>query len=414
MVQPQAAIDVRDLSKAFHVPRQHVHTFKERALHPFRRTQYDELRALRDVSFEIGSGEFFGIVGRNGSGKSTLLKCMAGIYRADEGSIRVAGRLAPFIELGVGFNPDLPALDNVIINAVMMGLTPREARERFDAVIEFAELEDFLDLKLKNYSSGMQVRLAFSVMVQVGADVLLIDEVLAVGDAAFQQKCFDVFYRLRNEGKTIVLVTHAVGLVERFGHRALLLEGGRIEAMGDPAEVGRRYLELNFEHNEERAMALPTEAGGASVVDTWLGDGTGGRLDILPSGERFELNAVIRAHERIHDPEVHVWLENSLGVRVFTASTRDEGAFADALEPGERVHVRVLGDAALAAGRYFVGCSLIQGERSTHVIFYAPHGADFLVPGDDWSGSVLDLDHELHVELLPASGEVGAPERSPR
>jgi ABC-2 type transport system ATP-binding protein len=414
MVQPPPAIEARDVSKTFRIPRQHVHTFKERALHPFRRTEFDELRALRDVSFQIEPGEFFGIVGRNGSGKSTLLKTLAGIYRADSGSIRVAGRLAPFIELGVGFNPDLPALDNVIINAVMMGLTPREARERFPDVIAFAELEDFLDLKLKNYSSGMQVRLAFSVMVQVGADVLLIDEVLAVGDAAFQQKCFDVFYRLRNEGKTIVLVTHDMALVDRFAHRAMLLDAGQVAAMGDAVDVGRRYLELNFEHNEDRAVALPGEADGASVEQTWLGDGEGGRLDVLPGGERLELNAIVRAHERIRDPEVHVWLENARGTRVFTTSTRDEGVIADALEPGERVHVRLVADNALAPGRYFVGCSLIQGAGSTHVMFYAPHGADFLVPGDDWSGSVLDLDHDLHIERLPASDAVGTPERARR
>src|SRR5882762_10565906 len=140
---------------------------------------------------------------------------MAGIYRADRGEIRVAGRLAPFIELGVGFNPDLTALDNVVLNAVMMGLSPKQARDRFDAVMAFAELEDFLDMKLKNYSSGMLVRLAFSVMIQVDADVLLIDEVLAVGDAAFQQKCFEEFARLRRENRTVVLVTHEMGSVQR-------------------------------------------------------------------------------------------------------------------------------------------------------------------------------------------------------
>jgi len=228
MSQPHAAIEVEGLEKTFRVPKHHIHTMKERALHPFRRTEYDVYDVLRGVSFDIGSGEFFGIVGRNGSGKSTLLKCLAGIYKADDGRIRVAGRLAPFIELGVGFNPDLTALDNVVLNAVMMGLSPKEARERFDAVMAFAELEDFLDMKLKNYSSGMQVRLAFSVMVQVDADVLLIDEVLAVGDAAFQQKCFDVFYRLRDEGRTIVLVTHQMPIVEQFSHRALLLNDGKI------------------------------------------------------------------------------------------------------------------------------------------------------------------------------------------
>ncbi len=181
------AIEVRDLAKTFRIPVHQVSTLKERVLHPFARAEHEELEVLRGVSFDVGAGEFFGIVGRNGSGKSTLLKCLAGIYRADRGTIRAAGRVAPFIELGVGFNPDLTARDNVLINAVMMGLSPRQARARFDAIVAFAELERFLDLKLKNYSSGMQVRLAFSTMVHTEADVLLIDEVLAVGDAAFQQ-----------------------------------------------------------------------------------------------------------------------------------------------------------------------------------------------------------------------------------
>ena len=187
----------------------------------------NHLEALRGVSFAVEHGEFFGIVGRNGSGKSTLLKCLAGIYRLDGGEIWVDGRMSTFIELGVGFNPDLAARDNVILNGIMLGLTPREARRRYDEVIEFAELREFEDLKLKNYSSGMHVRLAFSVMIQVDADVLLIDEVLAVGDAAFQQKCFDEFNRLRDEGRTIVLVTHDMASVQRFCHRAMLLERGR-------------------------------------------------------------------------------------------------------------------------------------------------------------------------------------------
>src|SRR4051794_12543874 len=184
-----------------------MHTFKERALHPFKRREYDVLHALNDVSFAVPHGEFFGIVGRNGSGKSTLLKCLAGIYGSDSGAIYVNGRLATFIELGVGFNPDLAARDNVLLNGIMLGLEPAEARARFDEVIAFAELEDFIDLKLKNSSSGMMVRLAFAAAIQADADILLIDEVLAVGDAAFQQKCFDVFNRLKDEGKTILFVT---------------------------------------------------------------------------------------------------------------------------------------------------------------------------------------------------------------
>jgi len=160
------AVGVAGVSKTFRIPRQHIMSLKERALHPFKRVQVTDLHALKDVSFEIEQGEFFGIAGRNGSGKSTLLKCMAGVYRVDQGEITVAGRLVPFIELGVGFNQEMTALDNVVINGVMMGMSPREAQRRFHAVVGFAELEGFLDLKLKNYSSGMQVRLAFALMVQ--------------------------------------------------------------------------------------------------------------------------------------------------------------------------------------------------------------------------------------------------------
>ena len=165
-------------------------------------------------------GEFFGVVGRNGSGKSTLLKLIASIYRADRGRIAVAGRLAPFIELGVGFNPELDARENVLLNGVMMGLSPREAKRRVAAVIDFAELDEFVDLKVKNYSSGMLVRLSFSMSTQVQADILLVDEVLAVGDAAFQQKCFDLFADFHNRGRTIVLVTHDVSSVAQMRSRA--------------------------------------------------------------------------------------------------------------------------------------------------------------------------------------------------
>ena len=180
------AVAVDGASKSFRRPHEAMHTLKERALHPLRNRSKEHFEALRDVSFTVEPGEFFGIVGRNGSGKSTLLKCLAGIYRLDGGRIYVNGRLSTFIELGVGFNPDLAARDNVILNGIMMGLSPREARRRYDEVIDFAELQDFQDLKLKNYSSGMHVRLAFSVAIQVDAEILLIDEVLAVGDAAFQ------------------------------------------------------------------------------------------------------------------------------------------------------------------------------------------------------------------------------------
>src|SRR3954451_17737569 len=318
------AIEVEGLEKTFRIPKHQVQTLKERALHPFRRTEYDELNVLRGVSFDIPSGEFFGIVGRNGSGKSTLLKCMAGIYKADVGSIKVAGRMSPFIELGVGFNPDLTARDNVVINAVMMGLTPAEARARFDDILAFAELEQFVDMKLKNYSSGMQVRLAFSVMVQSGSEILLIDEVLAVGDAAFQQRCLDEFRRLRNEGRTIVLVTHDMAIVERFCHRAMLISDGEIELIGDPPRVGQRYLQRTFEGMAaaEDDGTVAQEGERAEIAEIWLENESGLRIESAPHGQRLQMHARIDVHARVPEPVVDFWVDDEEESRVFATSTR--------------------------------------------------------------------------------------------
>ena len=192
-----------------------------------------------------------------------------GIYRLDTGRIEVAGRISPFIELGVGFHMELAARDNILLNGVMLGLTPAQAAERVDRVIEFAELQDFTDLKLKNYSSGMNVRLAFAVMIQVDADVLLIDEILAVGDAAFQQKCFDVFFNLREEGKTIVLVTHDMAAVDRFCHRAVLIEKGEVVSIGRPREVADQYLELNFRRELGDPEGEGSRRGGTGEARVW-------------------------------------------------------------------------------------------------------------------------------------------------
>src|SRR5918911_3819921 len=229
-------IEARGIEKTFRIPRTRIDSLKERVTHPLTRIDYRELHALRGISFDVHEGEFFGIVGRNGSGKSTLLKLLASIYRTDAGRVRMAGRLAPFIELGVGFNPDLTARENVVLNGVMMGLSPREARRRLDAVLEFAELQDFVELKLKNYSSGMMVRLAFAVMVEADADTMLIDEVLAVGDASFAQKCMDVFHERRDAGKTLILVTHDMATVQAFCDRAMLIHDGEQRFLGDPEE----------------------------------------------------------------------------------------------------------------------------------------------------------------------------------
>jgi ABC-type polysaccharide/polyol phosphate transport system ATPase subunit len=232
-----AAIEVSSVSKSFLIPHEQRTFLKEYFVHPFRRTAYERNDALDNVSFSVEAGEFFGIYGPNGSGKSTLLRILAGIYVADSGSVRVNGALSPFIELGVGFDLELNARDNIRINATLAGLTRKQLDARFDEILEFAELERFVDQKLKNYSSGMLMRLAYSIAIQIPFDVLLLDEVLAVGDESFQQKCFATFDRFKEEGKTVVLVTHQLELLKSFCERVLLLDHGIVGGVGPPAEL---------------------------------------------------------------------------------------------------------------------------------------------------------------------------------
>jgi ABC-type polysaccharide/polyol phosphate transport system ATPase subunit len=396
MSQAPPAIEVHDLAKTFRIPHDRVDTLKERALHPFRRRQFEEHRVLSGIDFEIATGEFFGIVGRNGSGKSTLLKCLAGIYRPDAGSIRIAGRLAPFIELGVGFNPDLTARDNVVLNAVMMGLTPREARRRFDEIIAFAGLEEFVDLKLKNYSSGMQVRLAFSVMVQSDADVYLIDEVLAVGDAAFQQKCFDVFYRLRDEGKTIVLVTHAMELARRFCHRAMHLSQGDIDVIGDPTEVGRRYLAENFRGHQGQALERG-ETASVELVELRVEGALGERSDAIAHGEPLRIHAVLESHEEIAQPSIVLWLETEDRTRIFSAGAREDGAALGDIARGERIELHAEIDNPLTSGHYYIGCSVARGSTGADIVLFINRAADFVVYGGEDVNGLTWLRNDVSV-----------------
>ncbi|HEX7293666.1 MAG TPA: polysaccharide ABC transporter ATP-binding protein, partial [Solirubrobacterales bacterium] len=312
------AIEVRDLEKAFRIPTHRVDSLKERMVRPFAARDSRELRALDGVSFDIRRGEFFGIVGRNGSGKSTLLKLLASIYKPDAGRIRMAGRMAPFIELGVGFNPELTARENILLNGVMMGLTPGQTAERLDSILDFAELHDFADLKLKNYSSGMLVRLAFSVMLQADAEILLIDEVLAVGDAAFQQKCADAFHQMKAEGKTIVLVTHEMSTVETYCHRAMLIDSGKIKHLGDPADVGRRYIRLNFEREREAgANRDPDSSDRMRILDARVEDGDGNSVEAIEQGEKIGLRLDFEATSELSEINVSCTLANAAGVTVF-------------------------------------------------------------------------------------------------
>jgi len=252
----EPAVSTVGVWKSFKLPHQQRNTIKEHFLHPFERIAYEVQEALRNVTFSVAPGEFFGVVGPNGSGKSTLLKILAGIYRQDRGEVQVAGLLSPFIELGVGFNFDLTARDNIRINGTLLGLSRRELDERFGDIVAFAELERFVDQKLKNFSSGMQARLAYSIAIQVDFDVLLLDEVLAVGDQRFQEKCFETFEGFRRAGKTVVLVTHNLSVIEEMADRALALANGETLALGTPAEVLSAYSDYLAASSSEAGRAL--------------------------------------------------------------------------------------------------------------------------------------------------------------
>jgi ABC-type polysaccharide/polyol phosphate transport system ATPase subunit/SAM-dependent methyltransferase len=290
------AIRVERLSKTFLIPHERRNTLREYVLHPFRRTSYEKQEALVDVSFEVASGEFFGVVGRNGSGKSTLLKLLARIYRPDSGSVMLDGQVSPFIELGVGFNSELSGRDNIKINATLLGLSFEELEARFDEIVAFAELERFVDQKLKNYSSGMQLRLAYAIAIQVPFDILLLDEVLAVGDQNFQDKCYATFEAMRVAGKTVVLVTHSLPMITRFCDRALLLRDGHAEVVGPPEAVVETYL-----GQERRRAATATSGAGRtapSQIERPVGSAAGRRGDPL-SREEIALMAPQQVYEII-------------------------------------------------------------------------------------------------------------------
>jgi ABC-type polysaccharide/polyol phosphate transport system ATPase subunit len=391
-------VTVRGLSKSFRLPHQRYSTLKERALHPFAARTYDELHALREVDFDVKTGEFFGIVGRNGSGKSTLLKCLAGIYSIDAGDVDVHGRLSPFIELGVGFNPELTARDNVIINAIMLGLSRKQARERFEAIIAFAELEDFVDLKLKNYSSGMSVRLGFSVAVQLDADVVLVDEVLAVGDAAFQRKCFEQFDRMKSEGRTILFVTHDMGSVERFCDRGLVLEKGEIVDIGPPSEITRTYGELNFGDPAED----PGRVGAARIVTAWCETPDGELIVSSEQGDEVVAAFEVQFEEPVDDPAFTVIFRNDVRHTIFTAASELWAGPLGAFDAGERVTVRMRFANRLAPSRYtLTPCVGARGGGPRDYDRYARREdlAALAVQGPV-TGAVLNVPLEVEVERL--------------
>lgn len=247
MIENNKAVTVAHVSKTFRLPTESTDSLRTSMVNYFRGIKgYKEQHILKDISFEVEKGDFFGIVGRNGSGKSTLLKIISQIYTPEKGSVTVNGKLVSFIELGVGFNPELTGRENVYLNGALLGFSTREIDAMYDEIVEFSELSEFMDRKLKNYSSGMQVRLAFSIAIHADSDILILDEILAVGDEAFQKKCSDYFYTLKDAGKTVILVTHDMGSVKKYCNKAVLIEDGKVKASGSPEDVANQYSLDNF------------------------------------------------------------------------------------------------------------------------------------------------------------------------
>jgi energy-coupling factor transporter ATP-binding protein EcfA2 len=288
-----------------------------------------------------------------------------------------------------------------MINATMLGLSPRQARRRYDAVIDFAELREFEDLKLKNYSSGMEVRLAFSVMMQVDAEVLLIDEVLAVGDASFQQKCFDEFARIRRQGKTVLLVTHDMGNVQRFCDRAMLLERGTIVELGEPDRVASRYLELNFNRGDVEATREDAEAGrygdrSGEIVEAWFESEAGERVQTIPSGGRLAICFRARFNETVGDPLFGVVLADDRGTPVFEASNVLDGP-SGTFEAGQETVVRIAFENVLSSGRYEVTPAIAHGGSGVAWIDRRERFASVVVTAARSTDAVLDVPFDLRV-----------------
>jgi ABC-type polysaccharide/polyol phosphate transport system ATPase subunit len=410
-MQGRVSIEARHVHKSFRVPAQRaLHMRKERVRHPIRSRRARTLPVLEDVSFDVHEGEFFGVVGRNGSGKSTLLKLLASVYRLDGGTIRIGGRLAPFLELGVGFNQTLPAYENVILNGVMMGLRPETAKARFEEIIDFAGLGEYTDLTLKNYSSGMKVRLGFSVMTHVDADLFLIDEVLAVGDAAFQEKCEGTFRQMQADGRTIILVTHSMPSVIGYCDRAMLLDEGRIAAIGDPLDVSNRYLEVNM-------RALAASAGDRSdwaarfaevladppvrIVDAWLSDSAGRRTEVLSEREPIEVHAVVEVDREIEQPAFMFHIDNSIGRVLLSGGPSDLGLDGGRAMAGQRFRLKAAVDNHFGTGRYSFSCGVFQGlPDGSSEPASAATSLNFDVKGSQAEGMIV-ANHQVSVEPEP-------------
>ena len=323
------AIKVDSVSKTFRLPHEKNNSIKSAVINFYRSNRtYEKQEALRDVSFEVKKGEFFGIVGRNGSGKSTLLKMLAGIYSPSKGYITVNGKLTPFIELGVGFNPELTGRENVYLNGALLGFSRKEMKRMYRDIVDFAEIRKFMDQKLKNYSSGMQVRLAFSIAIRAKTSILVLDEVLAVGDAAFQKKCNKVFADMKKDNRTIVLVTHDMQSVRKFCDRAAVIDMGKLQGIYTPSEAAAVYQEINADQQAN-------ENTGTRTLRRW-GDGKVKikSVEIFSNGKKIPENRVKQGD----DLEIKFVLESKKKLPVTAGLMFEDSEGVNVSGPNSQAH----------------------------------------------------------------------------
>jgi ABC-2 type transport system ATP-binding protein len=320
-----SAIHLSGINKSFKLPQEKNTSVKNIIIHPFKKRRTVKQDVLKGIDLDIKKGEFFGIVGRNGSGKSTLLKLLAGIYTPDAGNLTVNGKLTPFIELGVGFNQELTGRENVFLNGALLGFSRKEMLEMYDDIVDFAELEKFMDQRLKNYSSGMQVRLAFSIAIKAQSDILLLDEVLAVGDMAFQKKCFGYFRELKKEKKTTVFISHDMSAIREYCDRAALIEKGKIVSIGDPNKISQKYLKV-FEKKKSDSSIPKNRWGNGDIQISNV------------SAKKNKKNLVLEVHYKVNksvnNPILGVRIISPVGLTIFESNTKWQELKTGLFSPG--------------------------------------------------------------------------------
>lgn len=364
MSDHDVAIAVTGVYKNFKLPHQRKNSIKSVFTGVFDRKNaaksYEVQHALEDISFEIKKGEFFGIVGRNGSGKSTLLKIIAGIYQPTKGNIQVNGRLVPFIELGVGFNPELTGRENVYLNGALLGFSEKEVDGFYDEVVNFAELKRFMDQKLKNYSSGMQVRLAFAMAIRAQADILLIDEVLAVGDADFQRKCFNYFKKLKKNKQTVVFVSHDMQAIRQYCDRAVLIEDSKLINSGSAEKIALAYIrQFNRQENDTEAVDIPEEK-------RW-GDGsvTIKIISATVNKDEVTISQMVHINKVLDGCIAGIRIKDSTGNHITGTNTKLEHQIIKNLEVGKKVKIVWRLPNIFSDGNYIIDVAVTHMDEIT-------------------------------------------------